>query len=57
MTSVFSQAGKYYGRKTSQQLEVAKYLHLYERLEHSAHQVCCEEERIVLASELLAQAS
>lgn len=57
VTSVFSQAGKYYGRKTSQQQELAKYLHLYERLEHSAHQVCFEEERIVLASELLAQAS
>lgn len=57
VTSVFSQTGKYYGRKTGQQTEIAKYLHLYERLEHSAHQVCVEEERIVLASEAIALAS
>lgn len=56
-TSVFSQAGKYYGRKTGQQTEVAKFLNLYERLEHSAHQVCLEEERIVLASDVLALVS
>jgi len=57
VTSVFAQNGKYYGRKTGQQAEIAKYLHLYERLEHSAHQVCVEEDRIVLASEALALAS
>lgn len=56
-TSVFSQAGKYYGRKTGQQTEVAKYLNLYERLEHSAHQVSLEDERIVLASDVLALVS
>lgn len=57
VTAVFSQAGKYYGRKTGQHPEIAKYLHLYERLEHSAHQVCVEGERVVLASEAIAQAS
>jgi len=57
VTSVFSQTGKYYGRKTTQQAEVARYLHLYERLEHSAHQLCLEDERMVLASEVLAPAS
>ena len=57
VTSVFPQSGKYYGRKTGQQAEVAKYLHLYERLEHSAHPVLIEDDRISLASEVLALAS
>lgn len=57
VTSVFGQSGKYYGRKTGQQAEIAKYLHLYERLEHSAHPVLVEEDRIILASEVLALAS
>ena len=38
VTVVYSQSGKYYGRKIAQQAEVAKYLHLYDRLEHSARQ-------------------
>lgn len=50
VTSVFPQVGKYYGRKTGQQAEIAKYLHLYERVAHSAHQVSFEDDRIVLAS-------
>ena len=57
VTSVFPQSGKYYGRKIGQQAEVAKYLHLYERLEHSAHPVLVEDDRISLASEMLALAS
>ena len=57
VTAVFAQTGKYYGRKTGQPAEVAKYLHLYERLEHSAHPVTLENERIVLASEVIALAS
>ncbi|HBG08311.1 MAG: hypothetical protein A2075_20285 [Geobacteraceae bacterium GWC2_58_44] len=56
-TSVFAQTGKYYGRKTGQQAEIGKYLHLYQRLEHSAHAIVVEEDRIVLASEVLALAS
>jgi hypothetical protein len=57
VTAVFAQTGKYYGRKTVQANEVAKYLHLYERLEHSAHPVTIENDRIVLASEVIALAS
>jgi len=57
VTAVFAQTGKYFGRKTGEPAEVAKYLHLYERLEHSAHPVILENERIVLASEVVAQAS
>ena len=48
VTSVFAQTGKYFGRKTGQPEEVAKYLHLYERLEHSTHPVILENDRIVL---------
>jgi hypothetical protein len=51
VTDVFVQTGKYYGRKTFQQSEVAKYQYLYELLEHSAHPVRLENDRIVLASE------
>ena len=50
VTSVFAQTGKYFGRKTGQPEEVAKYLHLYERLEHSTHPVALENDRIVLCS-------
>jgi hypothetical protein len=57
VTDVFAQPGKYYGRKTGEPAEVAKYLHLYELLEHSAHIVTEENARIVLATEGLAQAS
>lgn len=57
VTAVFVQTGKYYGRKTGQAAEVGKYLHLYERLEHSAHPVTLENDRIVLASEVVALAS
>lgn len=55
VTAVFAQTGKYYGRKTGQSAEVSKYLHLYERLEHSAHPVTVDNERIVLASEAVAR--
>jgi len=49
LTAVFAQTGKYFGRKTVQPEEVAKYLHLYERLEHSAYPVMLENEKIVVA--------
>ena len=52
VTAVFAQTGKYHGRKSGQPTEVAKYLHLYERLEHSAHPITVENERIVLASKV-----
>ena len=57
VTSVFPQIGKYYGRKTGQQAEIAKYMHLYERLEHSAHSIVVEDDRVVLASAALDLAS
>jgi hypothetical protein len=57
VTDVFAQAGKYYGRKSGQPAEVAKYLHLFELLEHSAHPVTVEDDRIVPVSEVLALAS
>jgi len=57
VTSVFAQTGKYFGRKTNHPEEVAKYLHLYERLEHSAHPVTLENDRIVLASNGIALAA
>jgi hypothetical protein len=57
VTDVFAQPGKYYGRKTGQLAEVAKYLHLYDLIEHSAHPVTEENDRIVPAAEVIAQAS
>lgn len=56
VTDVFAQSGKYYGRKTSMPAEVGKYLHLYELLEHAAHPVTVDNDRIVLASEVVALA-
>jgi len=50
VTAVCPQTRKYYGIKTQLQTEIIKYLHLYERLDHSAHQVTLENERIVLVS-------
>jgi hypothetical protein len=57
VTAVFAQTGKYHGRKTVEAGEVAKYLHLYQRLEHSAHPVALDNERVVVASEAMALAS
>lgn len=57
VTDVFGQSSKYYGRKTCQPLEVAKYFYLFELLEHSAHQITLENDRIILSSEMLALAS
>ena len=47
-TEVFPQAGKYYGCKTSQPTEVDKYLHYYQLVEHSAHTVLMDGERLIL---------
>jgi hypothetical protein len=57
VTDVFAQTGKYYGKKCSQPTEVSKYLHLYELLEHCSHPVTVEDDRVVLASEVIALAS
>jgi hypothetical protein len=57
VTDVFGQQGKYFGRKTSEPVEVAKYLHLYDLIEHSAHAVALDGDSIILSSEVIALAS
>lgn len=57
VTDVYSQPGKYYGRKCSQPAETAKYLHLYEMLEHCAHEVMIEGDRVVPANGIIATAA
>jgi hypothetical protein len=57
VTDVFAHPGKYFGRKTCQPAEVLKYLHLYDLIEHSAHAIMVEEDRVILASEAIALAS
>jgi hypothetical protein len=52
-TEVFPQSGTYFGRKTSQTANVENCLRLYELIEHSAHAVAVEDERIILASEAI----
>jgi len=53
VTDVFPQTGKYYGRKTASAAEVERYLRLYEIIEHNAHAVIYEDNRIILQSESL----
>jgi hypothetical protein len=57
VTDVFSKPGKYFGRKTSEPVEVAKYLHLYELVEHSAYAVTLEKDNIILAGDIIPFAS
>jgi len=52
-TEVFGQTGKYFGRKTTQPHEVAKFQHLYDLIEHSSHQLTLENGAIVLAAETI----
>lgn len=51
------QPGKYFGRKTSQPAEVAKYMHLYELIEHSAQALMVEDDKIILPTDAVALAS
>jgi hypothetical protein len=53
ITDVFSKPGKYFGRKTSEPVEVAKYLHLYELVEHSAYAVTLEDDKVILAGDVI----
>lgn len=53
ITDVFSKPGKYFGRKTSTPVEVTKYLHLYELVEHSAYAVTLEGDALILAGEAI----
>ena len=57
ITDVFSKPGKYFGRKTSEPVEVAKYLHLYELVEHSAYAVTLEDDKVILAGDVIPLAS
>lgn len=49
-TEVFSQSGTYFGRKTSQAVNVDKFLKFYELIEHCSNTIAVEDERIILAS-------
>ena len=51
------QPGKYFGRKTSQPAEVAKYMRLYELIEHSAQALMVEDDKIILPTDAVALAS
>lgn len=53
ITDVFSKPGKYFGRKTSEPVEVAKYLHLYELVEHSAYAVTLEDDKVILEGDVI----
>ncbi|MBA4391244.1 MAG: hypothetical protein C0399_09925 [Syntrophus sp. (in: bacteria)] len=57
ITDVFSKPGKYFGRKTSEPMEVTKYLHLYELVEHSAYVVTMEDDKVILAGEIVSLGS
>lgn len=54
VTDVFTQPGKYYGRKTAQHGEVERYQRLYELIGHSAHTFEPGEESLTIASEVYA---
>jgi hypothetical protein len=49
-TEVFPQSGTYFGRKTSQSVNVDKFLKFYELVEHCSNTIAVEDERIILAS-------
>ncbi|HKZ18193.1 MAG TPA: hypothetical protein VJ161_12100 [Geobacteraceae bacterium] len=53
VTEVFGQSGKYFGRKTTQPAEVAKFLHFYDLIAHSSHVVSMQDEKMVVAGEVL----
>jgi hypothetical protein len=57
VTEVYSQPGRYFGRKTRVPALVASYQRLFDLIEHSSHAVAAEEERVVLAADLLLLAS
>lgn len=49
---VFSQPGKYFGRKSSDPLLVCNYLHLFSLIEHGSHTISIEQEQLVFATDL-----
>jgi hypothetical protein len=53
ITDVFSKPGKYFGRKTSEPVEVAQYIHLYELVEHSSYAITIDNDKIILAGDVI----
>ena len=56
-TEVFSHPGKYFGRKTRDPALVSNYLHFFNLIEHGSHAVAVDDDRVVLAADLLPLAS
>jgi hypothetical protein len=56
-TEVFSQPGKYFGRKTRDPSLVGQYLHFFNLIEHGSHALALDEDRVVLAADLISLAS
>jgi hypothetical protein len=52
-TEVFSKPGKYFGRKTREPGLVGDYQRMFDLIEHSSHAVAVDEDRVVLAADLL----
>lgn len=52
VTDVFNQPGRYFGRKTAQPTEVAKYLSFYTLIEHSSHAAALKDDRVVLTCDI-----
>ncbi len=48
VTEVFQLNGTYFGRKSSQAVNVDKFLRFYELIEHSSNVIAVEDERIIL---------
>jgi hypothetical protein len=56
-TEVFSQHGKYFGRKTREPALVSNYQRLFDLIEHGSHIVAAEDDRVILAADILPLAS
>ena len=52
-TEVFSQQGKYFGRKTRESALVGNYQCLFDLIEHGSHTVAVEDDRVVLAADIV----
>lgn len=53
VTEVFGQTGKYFGRKTTQPAQLAKFLHFYSLIEHSSNAATLESDKIVVSGETI----
>ena len=51
-TEVYPQAGRYFGRKTTRQAEIERYVRLFELVEHNSQTVSMVDGQVYLASEL-----